>query len=90
MSDGYTEKYFLEEVHRLREQFGRLDFWAKAKDVRDRFVSGLAYVYLDIRNDDGSLPDYEQIKKWAVVFDSTMIEYNRREHLMHMAGKADV
>lgn len=78
-SQPFTEKEFCEEVCRLREQMGDKRFWARPKEQREAYVSGLSFMYLNIDNEDGSKPTQEQLDKWAMIFDGTMVEYRRRE-----------
>lgn len=76
---GYTEKYFCEEINRLRKKMGDRSFWEIEKDKRERYLDGLSLVYLNILNDDFSNPDQTQIDKWASIYGATMDEYRRRE-----------
>ena len=78
----FTEKYFYEELGRFRQAMADKTWWARPEQDRDAWVSGLAFVYLQIQNDDGSNPTREQIDKWAMIFNATMREYNRRMFYM--------
>jgi hypothetical protein len=78
----FTEKYFFEEVRRFREMFGDKTWWAKPEEMRDKCVDGLALVYLNIENEDGSRITDEQIKRWASIFEATTMEYERRKMML--------
>lgn len=78
----FTEKYFHEEIVRFRQAMGDKTWWARPEEQRDAWISGLALVYLQIQNDDGSNPKQEQIDKWAVTLDSTLTEYERRKTML--------
>lgn len=78
----FTEKYFHEEIVRFRQAMGDKTWWARPEEQRDAWISGLALVYLQIQNDDGSNPSHEQIAKWAMIFDATITEYHRRQFYM--------
>ena len=80
----FTEKYFFEEVVRLRQFMGQKSWWAKPEIERERCISGLSLVYLNIVNEDGSHPSHEQIEKWAAIFESTIIEYERRKTMIEI------
>jgi len=81
-SKVFTEKYFYEEVVRFREFMGNKLWWALPESKREACVSALAYVYLQIQNDDGSNPNRDQIEKWATVFGSVTAEYERRKTML--------
>lgn len=74
----FTEKQFHAEILEFRNLFGSKTWWEKTKAQRDACIGGLAFMYLNLVNEDGSLPAQEQIDKWAMTFDSTISEYNRR------------
>ena len=78
----FTEKYFLEEVIRLREMFGDKTWWVKPEAQREKCIDGLAIVYLNIENEDGSKVTPEQIERWAAIFESTVIEHERRKMML--------
>jgi hypothetical protein len=75
----FTEKYFREEICRLRTAWGNKDFWQKTDEQRERMLDGIRLVYLNIENEDGSKPTTEQIENWAGLFEATMFEYERRK-----------
>lgn len=85
-SNTFTEKYFLEEIHRFRELLGQKSFWeqANSEEVADRAIRGLSFVYLNLVNEDGTLPNQSQIDKWANIFDAAIGEYNRRKTYLLM------
>lgn len=78
-SQPFTEKYFLEEVVRLRREMGTKTFWQRPREQREAFLQGLAFVCLNIDNEDGTPPTGEQLEKWARIYKATTDEYNRRE-----------
>jgi hypothetical protein len=80
----FTEAYFLEEVNRFREACGDKRFWDKTDEQQDAMISGLSFCYLNIVNDDGSLPSKEQIDKWAFIFKQALDNYNRRKTMLVM------
>lgn len=79
---SFTEKYFHDEIVRLRQAWGTKDFWAMSDEKRQKMIDGLSFVYLNIVNEDGSTPTSEQIEQWAGIFQSTLTEYSRREFYM--------
>ena len=78
----FTEKYFYQEVCRFREFMGKKSWWVLPEEKREACIKALAYIYLQIQNDDGSNPDREQINKWAVVYGSVAAEYEQRNVYM--------
>ncbi len=78
----FTEKYFYEEVVRFREFMGNKKWWLLPEEKREACINALAYVYLQIQNDDGSNPDHKQIEKWASVYGLLIAEYEHRKTLM--------
>lgn len=78
----FTEKYFLEEIVRLRQLFSDKTWWAKTEEQRDNCLKGLSLVYLNIENEDGSKVTSAQIEKWANIFESTMVEYEQRKTML--------
>ncbi len=80
----FTEKDFLEELSRFREACGSKDFWAKTEEKRDAMIGGLTFLYLNLGNDDGSLPDRDQIDKWGNWFADALENYNRRKTILDL------
>jgi hypothetical protein len=80
----FTEKYFLEELGRFRENFGNKHWWALPEEKRDACISGLTMVYLSIENEDKSPITCEQINKWAMWFSQAITEYTRRQTYIMM------
>lgn len=78
----FTEKYFFSEIVRLRQEWGQKGFWERTDEQRQAMIDGLAFLYLNIVNDDGSPPNQAQIEQWGNVFNSTLAEYARRETMM--------
>lgn len=74
----FTEKYYLEELGRFRQHFGDKKWWALPEETRDACISGLAMVYLNINNENGTPVTKEQIEKWANWLTQATAEYNRR------------
>lgn len=85
----FTEKYFYEELGRFRQAMGNREWWMNP-DNREACVKGITFVYLNLVNEDGSLPSNEQITKWGSIFNATMSEYAQRESIMLLRGLAKV
>jgi 3-deoxy-D-manno-octulosonic acid (KDO) 8-phosphate synthase len=81
-ANTFTEKEFYTEICRFREHLGNSEWWQKPQEIRDACVRGLSFVYFNVVNDDGSLPNKSQIDKWGAIFDATISEYSRRESFM--------
>jgi hypothetical protein len=73
--DEYTFRYFCDEVVRFREQFGLRTFWEKTQDERLGALSGIGFVFLNMRG------TAEESEKAEVLYHSTMDEYAKRELL---------
>ena len=74
--------YFNEEVCAFRKLMGDKSFWAKTPEQRQLAINGLGYVYLNLAHDDGTPLNADETERIAITFDSTMIEYTRREWLV--------
>jgi hypothetical protein len=75
----FTERYFYDEICNFRELFQSEDWWQLSEDKRDKCVSGLAFIYLNINNADGSKPTEDQLETWAMILSATLSEYDRRK-----------
>lgn len=84
LTGEFTEEYFLEEIRRMRENFGNPKWWALPEEKRERCFDGLTVCYLNITNADGSKPTSAQIEFWANTLDSTCTEYERRKLMTTM------
>jgi hypothetical protein len=76
---GFTEEYFFQECFRARESFGDARWWDLPEEKRESYFKGLNYAYLNIQNEDGSIPTEEQIQRWADVFQNVHVEYEKRK-----------
>ena len=87
MTTTFTEKEFLQQLSLFREETQKKSFWDLTDEQRDNFVKEINFSYLNIVNDDGSLPNQEQINKYAMWYQITMNDYSRREaYLVHGLG----
>lgn len=75
----FTEKEFFEEINRFREACGTKTFWARTEEQQHAMISGLTFLYLNLGNDDGSLPDKEQMVKWGQIMSQALENYDRRK-----------
>ena len=82
----FTEKYFMEELGRFRANFTNKTWMALPEEKRDAAIRGLSLVYLNVMNEDGTPPSYEQIKKWGMWFDQAITEYSRRQAYILLRG----
>ena len=82
MNATFTKQEFYDEICRFRALFGSKEWWNKPLEVRDACVRGLSHMYFNIMNEDGTLPTQEEIEKYALVFDATMVEYYRRATML--------
>jgi hypothetical protein len=80
----FTEKDFLEELSRFREACGSKTFWARPEEQQAAMISGLAFLYLNLGNDDGSMPDQEQIDKWGGWMSDALFNYNQRKTILQL------
>jgi hypothetical protein len=87
-ANGFTKRYFYDEIVRFRECFGNKEWWKLAEAKREACVRALCYVYTNVVNDDGSHPKQEMIDSLAVTLDATVIEYERRKMYHQMLGRA--
>ena len=77
-----TVEYFYGEVCAFRQYMGDNSWWDKSEQTRDLAISGLTHVYLNLRNDKGGLLDPDVSERVAMVFSSTLNEYERRNFMM--------
>ncbi len=78
----FTEQDFYTEINRFREHFGTKDWWALGEEKHDACIKGLALIYLNINNADGTPPTKDQIERYANVFQNTVAEYEQRKCML--------
>lgn len=83
-ANTFTEKEFQAELTEFRKQCGDQRFWAKTEDQREAMIGGLTFMYLNLVNDDGSLPGREKIDLWGGWFSDALDNYHRRQAMLQM------